>query len=417
MLRAVAWVMAVAGAGALATSCAEGPSRAPTLPIFEERGADRWLAVTTGRDHSCGIDVDRRAYWWGSNAAGQLGVPETKVDCGTVEDPRPCSLVPMPIAAGGRWTMLSAGESHTCGVTTDGAAYCWGNDEHGQLGAPGTDRWQPVQIASATPFRSVAAGFEHSCGVTTANTVLCWGRNARGELGDSVVRDASPPRVVNPGTEYVDVSVSQQRTCARRITGQVDCWGAIWVYREGGAEFRRAQPTPEVVPSSPAMAILSVGTFATCGVDASGFGYCWEANPNGQHGDGTTEGDTVPRRMASREIWTQMSVGLLHACGVTEERKGFCWGDDTFGELGAGPGRVAERCAGQGLLCATRPLAVFGQSEWTMISASSGNHTCGITTRGNLYCWGLGTSGQLGEGTRTSRQTVPVRVVGKGSIQ
>jgi alpha-tubulin suppressor-like RCC1 family protein len=43
---------------------------------------------------------------------------------------------PTPVAVAGElaFASLKAGELSTCGVTSDGAAWCWGDNEYGQLG-------------------------------------------------------------------------------------------------------------------------------------------------------------------------------------------------------------------------------------------------------------------------------------------
>jgi alpha-tubulin suppressor-like RCC1 family protein len=158
------------------------------------------------------------------------------------------------------------------------------------------------------------------------------------------------------------------------------------------------------------MVRVSVGTLTTCGTDATGFGYCWEANPRGAIGDGTTEGSTVPKRIASNLEFVQISAGLVQTCAVVVDGVGYCWGDDSFGELGVHPSLLSERCSGQNLPCSTVPVPIYGRQKFTMVSTSFGSHTCGVTVRGNLYCWGLGVSGQRGDGTLIAAQSVPVKV-------
>jgi alpha-tubulin suppressor-like RCC1 family protein len=191
----------------------------------------------------------------------------------------------------------------------------------------------------------------------------------------------------------------------------VYCWGAVWVRREGGLEILRQQLSPALVPSSPEMTRVSVGSLTTCGTDATGFGYCWEANPRGAIGDGTTEGSTVPKRIASNLEFVDISVGLVQTCGIVLGGVGYCWGDDSFGELGVHPSLLAERCGGQQLPCTTVPVVIYGRQQFVSLSTSFGSHTCGVTTRGNLYCWGLGVSGQRGDGTTLAAQAVPVTVL------
>ena len=79
-------------------------------------------------------------------------------------------------------------------------------------------------------------------------------------------------------------------------------------------------------------------------------------------------------------------------------------------QLGVLPSVLVERCSVQLLPCSTIPIPVFGRQQFTEISTGFGNHTCGVTTRGNLYCWGLGVSGQRGDGTASLVATIPILV-------
>ena len=53
---------------------------------------------------------------------------------------------------------------------------------------------------------------------------------------------------------------------------------------------------------------------------------------------------------------------------------------------------------------------MFGRQKFTEISAGFGSHACGVTTQGNLYCWGLGVSGQRGDGTENYATSTPTQV-------
>ena len=93
-----------------------------------------------------------------------------------------------PVEAAGPLTFrsISAGASHTCGVTTSGVVHCWGADDSGQLGdgaladVSATRRPNPVPVAGGLTFTSVTAGVDHSCAVAMDGAAWCWGcRRAR----------------------------------------------------------------------------------------------------------------------------------------------------------------------------------------------------------------------------------------------
>jgi alpha-tubulin suppressor-like RCC1 family protein len=96
---------------------------------------------------------------------------------------------------------VSAGSIHTCGVTTDNRAHCWGSNWPGQVG-DGTmvRRLAPVAVVGGHQFRQVDAGGGHTCGVTTDDRAYCWGYNGNGRLGDgTTVTRLVPVPVVGPG--------------------------------------------------------------------------------------------------------------------------------------------------------------------------------------------------------------------------
>jgi alpha-tubulin suppressor-like RCC1 family protein len=92
-----------------------------------------------------------------------------------------------------------------------------------------------------------------------------------------------------------------------------------------------------------------------------------------------------------------ISAGYATMCAVTEAGAGYCWGYN----LGAlGDGTSDHRAT---------PAAVAGGLTFQHISAGTG-YACGVTTAGTVYCWGDNSSGELGDGTITTRETpVPVR--------
>jgi alpha-tubulin suppressor-like RCC1 family protein len=90
--------------------------------------------------------------------------------------------------------MVSLGGQHSCGLTTDGAVYCWGNNERGQFGTGATGKASvPELIAAPGTYVAITAGGNHTCGRTAAGTAFCWGQGNYGQLGDGIFADRLRP--------------------------------------------------------------------------------------------------------------------------------------------------------------------------------------------------------------------------------
>ena len=144
-------------------------------------------SVSVGSIHNCGVTTAGAAYCWGWNGFGQLGNgTNTK------------SNVPVAVTGGLTFQSVSAGLQHSCGVTTAGTAYCWGENKHGRFGnGTETNSNVPVAVTGGLTFQSVSGGFYHSCGVTTAGTAYCWGNNRYGLLGNGTNTNSNVPVLVD----------------------------------------------------------------------------------------------------------------------------------------------------------------------------------------------------------------------------
>lgn len=392
-------------------ACTESTAPAKRFPVLDDVGSSDWQTVSVGGAHSCALKADGAAYCWGSNSDGQLGIASTDTTCGDANSKYGCSLTPKLVQSAPKFIAISAGQRHTCGISVQHEAFCWGANDQSQLGAFSGGGPTLVKVQGALPWAQISAGYTHTCAVRSDGALFCWGQNDRGEIGDGGFFNAALPLRVSLPAPVASVTTGQSRTCARTTVGTVYCWGAVWVQRQDGLELTRAQQTPQLVPSAPAMTTLSVGSFTTCGADRSGIAYCWEANPRGEMGDGTTEGSTAPKPISSNLGFVQLSSGIVQTCGIVTNGAAYCWGDNSFGELGIPNSLIVERCADGTLPCSTTPKPVLGRQSFIDISTGFGSHSCGVSTKGNLYCWGLGASGQRGDGTMKGAITTPSLVV------
>lgn len=298
---------------------------------------------------------------------------------------------------GVRFTTVSAGWLHACGVSSQGDIYCWGANNFGQLGDGTTDDSSvPVKVASARNFQRVSAGFLHTCALAEGGTAFCWGSNFNGELGDGTIENALLPTVVSGGRNFKAVSAGEAHTCGITFEDLGYCWGApLGAGLDGAARPpNMLEPTPLTIGK---LADVSSGFQIACAVTLTGISYCWGANAPGVISD-IDIGFPLPVTGAPRLL--SISAGITHACGIGEDGTTYCWGFNTNGELGDGTTLTRES-----------PVPVVSDLSFGSVEARSHLHSCALTRDGEAYCWGANAAGELGDGT-TNRNLLPVAVTG-----
>jgi alpha-tubulin suppressor-like RCC1 family protein len=355
-------------------------------------GIAQFLAVAAGSDHTCALMGDGSAACWGSNAYGQLGDGTTT-----------SRSLPTTVSGGVHFTQIVTGSSHTCGLTSAGAAYCWGYNNQGQLGTgtlPVTSTPTPSAVLGGLTFTSISAGGSHTCGLTSSGAAYCWGYNGQGGLGDSTRTTSRTPVAVYGSLPLSSISAGGNAfTCARTTAGAAYCWGFNAVGNLGDG----TTTTPRLIPTAVSGGLTFAGPIATgegggCGI-AAGTVYCWGHNAWGEVGDGTTTDRPDPTAVGA---YKSVAAGWAHACALNAANAAYCWGTNAYGEIGNGQ-------AGDSPVLTSPPVAVAGGIAFTALTGG-GSHTCGLTATGALYCWGRNLAGQLGDNSTTDRP-VPTRVV------
>jgi alpha-tubulin suppressor-like RCC1 family protein/tRNA A-37 threonylcarbamoyl transferase component Bud32 len=343
--------------------------------------------IVAGGLHSCMVSADGHAYCWGGNDHGQLGN-----GAGTR------ATAPSLVGSDQRFIALAAGLSHSCGLTREGVAWCWGENDHGQLGDRSTTpRTVPIRVVDSRGFRSVVTGASHSCGLDGSGVAWCWGANSHGQLGDSTARDASAPVPVAGARRFTTIAAGWNFTCGLDPDGHAFCWGDDGAGELGDNATGTDRRLPSPVSGGLSFVSISAGNAHACAVTAQGDAYCWGQNTAGQLGDGTTSNHDTPTRVKSTARFTSITAGGVHTCAVVTGGDAYCWGKNTYVQLGDG-----------GTTDHAQPTAVAGAHAFSSLRAF-GSHTCGATVSGEAFCWGYNLDGQLGDGTRTHR-TRPVYI-------
>jgi alpha-tubulin suppressor-like RCC1 family protein len=332
---------------------------------------------------ACAVEKVGAISCWGGNGAGQLG-----------NGTNTSSAVPVlnaGVVEGATAVSAGNGGDFACGIAS-GIAYCWGNNDTGQLGnGTSVASSMPVAVQGLTTVTSLAAGGASACAIAAASpdagaggALYCWGDNRYGQLGDGTTTSSQVPVPVTGLTGgVVAVSAGVYSACAVLSDGTVDCWGENEMGQLGdGTEKTRLVPT-KVVGMAAATSV-SAGWYSTCAVMASGTIQCWGDNTFGELGDDSLTSSLTPVAVMGVPFGaTQVSVGNTTACAVVGGGAQ-CWG---FGAIGNG---------GSPALHYLFPAPVTGLTGVTSVATGDG-FAC-AAAHGAAECWGINSIGELGNG-------------------
>jgi len=398
--------------GELGTTEGAAVSMPARVPIVTDP-----ISVSAGVQYTCAVRKSGGVYCWGENNVGQLG------QGGTNDLSAPVAVTGLVTGAA-----IAGGSAFACALTTDQAVFCWGDDHDGQLGiGSGVVQPLPVAVPGVSHARTVAAGGAHTCAATetaaTASTpierhTLCWGADQAGQLGDGVTDDRARPESVAVDLGARALAAGAAHTCAVAGDGGLWCWG------RGSAGQLGLGPSRLFDVRLPTQVMTLIGTGQTVSAGAThtcvlvptgdptqgGPSYvCFGANDHGQLGDGTTMPSSQPAStsmLPGGHFAAAIATGAAHTCAIDEDGQAFCWGRGDEGQLGNG-----------GMADSATPVAITLPAGTQLGAISAGTaHTCAVDGGGNAFCWGRGSDGQLGNGSRAGSPT-PVAVPGLAGLR
>ncbi|MEM9074974.1 MAG: hypothetical protein AAGE52_41140, partial [Myxococcota bacterium] len=318
--------------------------------------------------------IERTDGWecWGANATAAVGVSGDPVGA------------PTPLEAVAGESEVAPHAHRSCAIL-GGEVYCWGTGNRAGLGtAFGGRQTIGVAVPEIDDATSLTCGVQHCCAERPGGPT-CFGFPRSQAHGDDRPRDGTQPGIV--AATFGTYIVGARHGCG--ITGgDVRCWG------DGSVALGVGDGSDRFEPVSIGVTAEQVDSYSarTCAREAGGAVWCWG---NGRAGDiDETNGPDEPRRVDDSLMGsvTEIAVAEIGTCALDAGGNAWCWGSD------AG---LCSDCA--------RPVMVGGGLQFDSLDAGE-HHVCGM--RGSeVWCWGRGSSGQLGDGNAIA-SLVPVQVAG-----
>jgi len=385
----------------------------PTLnEVLSELDIEDWQYK---HDHVIATTTDGDVYVWGNNANGKLWTGNTTaLTVPTLnEDLADLRFIP-PVSS------MWVGNSYTIARTTDGDIYVWGQNSYGQLGLGNTtNRLRPTRNATLSALDIVDVWCSDDGGYNIARSstgnIYVWGYNRYGELGLGYVT-ASPYVVTTPtqnptlsGLDIADIwckgdSVGDAYNFARTVDGTVYAWGRNRYSQLGlGTTTVTSTPTQNTTLSGLNIADWQFGENHVIATTSTGDVYVWGRNNYGQLWTGNTTNITVPTLSEALSVnsnpipaFTDIWVGDSYTIARGTDGDIYVWGLNTSGQLATGD--IANK---------TTPTRNAALSALDIVNVwcagtTTNYYNIALTSSGDVYVWGYNRYGELGLGYVTA---------------
>ncbi len=321
-----------------------------------------------------------------------VATPDASADAADASDPGYTPYAP----TGARPVSISLGGHQGCALLDDGRAYCWGDNTWGQIGIGATTAPQarPIAVRGIRNVTGVTTGSTFACALSSG-APYCWGSNSWGQLGNGTNRDSITAAAVtglSSGVRALSAggALLVADACALLDDGTVRCWGRNanpadpTVPLLGVGATSELVTTPMTVLGLTSVRQVSIGDAHVCALLANQTVMCWGWNNRDQCGrDGVTS-VASPSTVADLADAVEVAPGQFHTCARRRDGSVVCWGDDSFGQLGDGTtGARATIAPARGVTGATQV-------------ASGDDFSCAIVANGAVLCWGRNLHGQRG---------------------
>jgi len=328
---------------------------------------------------------------WGVGTNGALGQNTTLVNRSS----------PVSVVGAHSFVQISLGADNGIGLKSDGTAWAWGKGDLGKLGegTAAVNRSSPISVIGNHSFIYVCSGEGNMVGLKADGSGWCWGVGSNSRVGDAGAANRSSPVALVNHT-FTKLLYGEFHGLGLKSDGTIWTWGFGNSGRLGNNATTNNN-TPSQVVGSHSFVDIFPGVHSLA-LKSDGAAWAWGTGTNGQLGQNTSAVNrSSPVSVIGNHSFIQLSAGNAHSIGLKSDGTAWAWGAGTTGELGEGSVTVDR----------SSPISVVGAHSFIQIWAGN-QHTLGLKSNGQVWTWGVGTSGQLGEGSTAVSRSSPVLVVG-----
>ncbi len=410
------WAWGLGTSGQMGVNSTSGSS----LPVKVSAGTGMAsvTGISAGFASAYAIDSNGVVWAWGDNASGKLG-NNSLVD--QLVPIKTYSALPTGVFSArttNATTSLAGGLTSAYAIDSADAVWAWGDNVSGKLGNGNTtDRNTPVSVTNSSSFIALAAGDATTYALDNSGAVWAWGYGFQGQRGDGSQSASSTPikvSAINMTAKIKAISAGSDSAYAIDSADAVWAWG----YNVNG-ELGNGTTTNSLIPikvsainMTAKIKAISGGTNSAYAIDFGGVLWAWGNNPTGQLGNGTITDSLSPTKVSTSTGMTNpikaISGGLASAYALDNSGAVWSWGTNTstVGQLGRVTADAASKQSPGRVSTTTMTRAITAIDSY-------GGSAYAIDDSGDLWSWGLGTSGQMGNGLGSNSPT-PTKVTTTG---
>lgn len=201
-----------------------GDTEPMRIPIRVPMPDNSKISTLSMRSNVCVTTDSHKAYCWGQNGNGELGLGYAQ------QYPNTYSWTPvlLPTPQGKYWTSVVPLSGRICAIANDGSGYCAGDNYNGNLGNntyADAATFTQMTVPNNETITSIIGGYYFTCVTTTSGAFYCFGEGSGGQLGTGTSLGGKTYRTwyLTEPTTFVSYEAGHSGTCAIDTASHLWC--------------------------------------------------------------------------------------------------------------------------------------------------------------------------------------------------